>query len=116
MSSVRQESPTTQLVEKAENLASNVLPACLFMVHNTGRCGENNESERARRKHIRDPTFDLVQRHTEARRHNTTLVDAAVEFHDNLAGAVVIDDVEVADVACLVRHDSLRTALWHTKV
>jgi hypothetical protein len=36
-----------------------------------------------------------------ARRHSAALVQAAVELHDDLAGAVVVDELELADVAVL---------------
>ena len=87
------------LVEVAEDLASDMLPASFLMVHDTRRGRQDNESEGTGGKHIGHPTLNLVERDTEARRHHTTLVDTAVQLHDNLASAVVIDDVEVADVA-----------------
>lgn len=41
----------TYLVEVAEDLASDVFPMRLFMVHNARRCRENHETERTSRKH-----------------------------------------------------------------
>jgi hypothetical protein len=38
------------LVEETENLASNVLPAGLLVVHDTGRGGEDNVTELTRGK------------------------------------------------------------------
>lgn len=87
------------LVKVAEDLASDVLPAGLLVVHNTGRGGEDHIAERTGGKHVRDPALDLREGHAEARRDDTALVDAAVELDDNLARAVVIDDLELANVA-----------------
>lgn len=87
------------LVEVAEDLAGNVFSARLLVVHDASRGGEDNVAERTSGKHVGHPALNLVQGDAEARRHNTALVDAAVELHDDLAGAVVVNDVEVANVA-----------------
>lgn len=77
-----------------------MLSASLLVVHDTSRGGEHNVAERTSRKHLGHPALDVAERHAEARRDHTALVDAAVEVHDNLAGAVVVDDLKVTDVAC----------------
>ena len=48
---------------------------------------------------VGDVLLDLAERDVEARRDDTGLVDPAVELDNNLAGAVVVDDLELADVA-----------------
>lgn len=90
---------TMHLVEVAKDLAGNVLPAGLLVVHNTGRGRQDDETERTGGKHARHPTLDLVQRHRVTGRDDTALVDAADELHNNLAITVVIDDLKVTDVA-----------------
>jgi hypothetical protein len=47
-----------------------------------------------------DPRFDLVGLDVETRGDDTRLVETAVQLDDDLARAVVIDDLELADVAC----------------
>ena len=46
-----------------------------------------------------DPVLDLADLDVEAGGDDAGLVEAAVELHDDLAGAVVVDDLELADVA-----------------
>lgn len=87
------------LVKVAEDLAGDVLPAGLLVVHDTGRGGEDHVAKRTGGKHVRDPALDLRKGHAEAGRDDTALVDAAVELDNNLARAVVVDDLEVANVA-----------------
>jgi hypothetical protein len=41
-----------------------------------------------------------LHRDIEARRDDTALVQSANQFHNNLSGAVVIDDLELANVTC----------------
>ena len=50
-----------------------------------------------------DPVLNLADLDVEARGDDTRLVQAAVELDDDLARAVVVDDLEVADVACRAR-------------
>eukprot|EP00438_Fugacium_kawagutii_P023127 Skav201078 [mRNA] locus=scaffold299:3913:4400:+ [translate_table: standard] len=38
------------------------------------------------------------------RRHHTALVDAADELHDNLSCSVVVNDLQVTNVAMLLHH------------
>ena len=87
------------LVEVAEDRAGDVLPAGLLVVHDARRGREHDVAERTRRKHLRDPLLDVDEGHAEAGRDDTALVDAAVQLDDDLVRAVVIDDVEVLNVA-----------------
>lgn len=87
------------LIEVAEDLASNVFSAGLLVIHDTRRGGKNHVAVRTSRKHVRHPALNLGERNAETRRHNPALVDTAIERDNNLASAVVIDNVELADVA-----------------
>jgi hypothetical protein len=95
--------PTTSyscnLVEETQNLSGNVLPAGLLVVHDTGRGGEDNVTELTRRKQLDNPLLHVAELDVVAGRDNTGLVDAAVELDDNLAVAVVVDLLELANVA-----------------
>jgi hypothetical protein len=51
-----------------------------------------------------------LNRDIEARRDDTALVQSANQFHNNLSGAVVIDDFELANVTCTHRMQSLDLA------
>lgn len=87
------------LIEVAKDLASNVFPASLLVVHNTSRGSEHHVTERAGGQHVGDPALDLVQGNAEAGRNHTALVQTAVELDDDLASTVVVDDLKVTDVA-----------------
>ena len=87
------------LVEEAENLASNVLPPGLLVVHDTSRGGENNVTELTRGEQLDDPLLHVAELDVVAGGDDTGLVDAAVELDDDLAVAVVVDLLELANVA-----------------
>jgi hypothetical protein len=76
-----------------------VLPAGLFVVHDTGRRGEDDETELTGGQQLDDPLLHVLQLDVVAGRNDTGLVDAAVELDDDLAVAVVVDLLELADVA-----------------
>jgi hypothetical protein len=76
-----------------------VLPAGLLVVHDTGRRGEDDKTELTRGEQLDDPLLHVLQLDVVAGRDDTGLVDAAVELDDDLAVAVVVDLLELADVA-----------------
>jgi hypothetical protein len=83
-----------------------VLPAGLLVVHDTGRGGEDNVTELTRGQQLDNPLLHVAELDVVAGGDDTSLVDAAVELDDNLAVAVVVDLLELANVA-------LRTELVH---
>lgn len=87
------------LVEETENLSGNVLPAGLLVVHNTGRGGQDDETELTRGEQLDDPLLHVAELDVVAGRDDTGLVDAAVELDDDLAVAVVVNLLELANVA-----------------
>jgi len=87
------------LVEEAKNLASGLPPARLLVRHDTIRRGKNDVSELTRGEEVGDPLLDLVDGDVEAGRDYAALVEAAVKLDDNLAGAVVVDNLELANVS-----------------
>lgn len=91
---------TNRLVEETEDLASNVLSSGLLMVHDTSRGGQDDVTELTRRKQLNDPLLHLLELDVVAGRDAAGLVEAAVELDDNLAVAVVVDLLELSDVAC----------------
>lgn len=91
-----------RLVEVTEDLARYVFPASFLMVHNTRRGGEDHKAERTSWKHCRHPLLHLAQRNGVTWRDNTTLVETANKLDHDLAGAVVINDFKVTNVACIV--------------
>lgn len=106
------------LVEEANDLASNVLATGLLVVHDTSRGGEHDETELTSREQLDNPLLKLSQADVVAGGDDTALVEAtntvsertprrtlfflyspAVELNDDLAAAVVVDLLELADVA-----------------
>jgi hypothetical protein len=65
------------LVEKANDLASNVLATGLLVVHDSSRCGENHVTELTRWKELDDPFLEVTELDVVAGADDTGLVDTA---------------------------------------
>jgi hypothetical protein len=76
-----------------------VLPPGLLVVHNTGRGGKDDLSERTGGQQDVDPVLDGVKGDVESGRDNTSLVQSSVELDNDLSTSVVVDKLELADVA-----------------
>ena len=76
----------------------------LVMVHDALVGGEDEHTELTRGKHGVSEVLELSERQIEARRDDTALVETTVQVDNDLAGARVIDDLELVDVAVLL-HD-----------
>jgi hypothetical protein len=92
------------LVEEANDLAGNVLATGLLVIHNTGGGGQDNVAELTGRQQLDDPLLEVGQADVVAGGDDTGLVETAVELDNNLAGAVVVDLLELANVAVAL-HD-----------
>ncbi|KAL7550383.1 hypothetical protein ACHAWF_013626, partial [Thalassiosira exigua] len=88
-------------IEEPQNLPSRLLPPRLFVGHDPVRRGQNDLPELTGREEVDDPLLDLVDGHVEPGGDDAALVEASVELDDNLLGAVVVDDLEFADVPCV---------------
>jgi hypothetical protein len=95
---------TRRLVEEADDLASDVLATGLLVVHDTSRGGQDNVAELTGRQQLDDPLLEVGKADVVAGRDDTSLVETAVQLNDDLAGAVVIDLLELANVAVTL-HD-----------
>ena len=82
------------------------------MIHDAVRRGHDDVTELARRQQVGDPLLNVVDRHIETRRDDTGLVDAADQIDDDLARAVVVDNLELANVACASTRDGLAICGW----
>lgn len=76
-----------------------MLSTGLLVVHDTSRGGEDDVAELTSRQQLDNPLLELGETDVVAGRDDTSLVETAVELDDNLAGAVVIDLLELANVA-----------------
>lgn len=100
-----------------------MFPASLLVVHDAVRGRQHDEPELPGREQVRDPLLDVIHTHVETRRDNTALVDAPDKVDHNLARAMVVDVLELADVACneqshpkanaRVRNCTLRASILH---
>jgi hypothetical protein len=80
-----------------------VLPTSLLVVHDTGRGGQDNVAELTGGKELDNPLLEVTKTDVVAGADDTGLVEAAVELDNDLAGAVVVDLLELANVACTDR-------------
>lgn len=87
------------LVEEAEDLASDVLAAGLLVVHDTSGGGQDDETELTGREELLNPLLHVLELDVVAGRNDTGLVETAVELDDDLAVAVVVNLLELANVA-----------------
>ena len=92
------------LVEVAKDLATSVSSASLLVVHDPVRGGEDEVPELTRGKNVRDPLIELRELDIEAGGHDTALVESADEGDDDLAAAVVIDNLVLTNVPVGLHH------------
>jgi len=85
---------------QSDDLASNVLATRLLVVHDAGGGGQDDVAELTRRQELRDPLLEVAELDVVAGADAAGLVDAAVELDDDLARTVVVNLLELADVAC----------------
>ena len=66
-----------RLVEETDDLAGNVLPAGLLVVHNTGRGGHDNIAELTSGQELDDPLLEIGKADVVTGADDTNLVDTA---------------------------------------
>lgn len=76
-----------------------MLAAGLLVVHDTSRGGQDEETELTRGQELGGPGLEVTELNGVAGVDDTTLVETAVELNDNLARAVVVNLLELANVA-----------------
>lgn len=69
------------------------------MVHDAGRGGQDNVAELTGGQELDNPLLKIGETDVVAGVDDTGLVEAAVELDNDLAGAVVVDLLELANVA-----------------
>ena len=70
------------------------------MIHDTVRGGEDELAKRTSGQEIGRALLELTGTDVETGRDDTGLVDAAIQLDDDLARAVVVDELEFIDIAC----------------
>lgn len=63
------------LVEEPDDLARNVLPSCLLMIHDTSRGRENKVPELTRRQQLHNPLLHILQLDVVSRADDTGFVE-----------------------------------------
>ena len=69
----------THLVEEPNDLASNVLPSCLFVVHDPRRGCEDDIAELTRRQELDDPLLKFPYADVVAGGNDTSLVESTLK-------------------------------------
>lgn len=90
------------LVEETDELSSSVLTTSLLVGHDTVRGGEDEGTELTGRKELVGPLLNVVEGAVEAGRDDTRLVQATQKVDDDLARAMVIDNLELSNVTVLL--------------
>ena len=76
-----------------------MLPTGLLVVHDTSGGGQDDETELTGGKELLHPLLHVLKLDVVARGDDTSLVEAAVKLDDDLAVAVVVNLLELANVA-----------------
>lgn len=71
------------------------------MGHDAHGGSQNNVAELAGWEEVDDPLLDLVLGNIESGADNAALVEASRELNYDLAGPVIVNDLEFSDVSCL---------------
>lgn len=81
-----------------------MLSTGLVVIHNSISGGEHDVTETTGRKDILNPLLNVLDRDVEAGGDNTALVKSANKLHNDLAGAVVVDDLELTNITILLHN------------
>ena len=92
-------------VEETEDFATDMLGTSLVVVHDALVGREDENTELTGRKDSVGEVLELSEGKIEAGGDDTALVEATVEVDNDLAGALIINDLELVDVAVLL-HDT----------
>eukprot|EP00657_Telonema_sp_P-1_P003994 TRINITY_DN1924_c0_g1_i6.p1 TRINITY_DN1924_c0_g1~~TRINITY_DN1924_c0_g1_i6.p1 ORF type:complete len:170 (-),score=43.73 TRINITY_DN1924_c0_g1_i6:130-639(-) len=93
-----------RLEEVSKDLSSDLLALGLVVIHDALRSCEHNVPELTGWEKVGDPLLVGGGGHVESGGDNTTLVDTPGEVDYNLAGTVVVDNLELTNVTVLHHH------------
>ena len=88
------------LVEESQYFSSRLFASGFFMGHDPVGGTDENVTKLTGRKKIDNPLLNLIDLDIETGTDNTTFIDASSQFHNNLAGSVVVNDLEFSNVTC----------------
>ena len=69
------------------------------MIDDARRCGQDNMTELTTRQKVNNLLFNVQDLDVKAGRNNATLVNASKQANNNLAAAVVVDNLKFADIS-----------------
>lgn len=91
------------LVKESKDLASSLLSTSFVVVHDAISGGEHNVSKATSWEHVLHPLLYLMNGAIKAGGDHTTLVDTADQVYNNLAVAVIIENLEFTNVALIFK-------------
>merc|ERR1719373_1503157 len=94
--------PAAASEEEPNDLPTGVLAAGLLVIHDAVGRREDQVAELTGWQKVARQLLDVAEGDVEARRDDAALVDAAHQVDDDLACAVVVHNLQVADVAVLL--------------
>lgn len=92
------------LVNETQDLTGNVLSSGLLVVHDTSRGSQDNVTKLSGGQQVVSPSLNVANLDVESGGDDTTLVQSTVQLNDDLAGSVVVNVLELTDVAMLLHH------------
>ena len=70
------------------------------MGHDPVGSTDKNVTELTRRKKIDNPLLDFIDLDIETGTNHTAFIDTSIQFHNNLARSVIINDLKFSNVTC----------------
>lgn len=89
------------LIEITEDFTTGVLSTALLVIHDTVRGSKNDVTEGTGGEEVGNPLLDIGKGNVETGRDDTALVEATDEVDDDLARALIINDLELTNVTVL---------------
>lgn len=92
------------LEEETKDFASQMFSPGLLVIHNAAGCGQYDIAELTRGQQIVGPLLNVVDGHIKAWRDDAAFVQTSSEVDNNLARAMIVNDLELANVSVLHHH------------
>jgi hypothetical protein len=90
------------LIEESHDLASSAFVLGLVVVEDSLGGREYQVSKLTRGENVCGPAFEVAEGNVESGRDDSTLIDSAEQFDNDLARAMIVDHFKFADVAALL--------------
>jgi hypothetical protein len=87
------------LIKETKDLSTSLFATGFFVVHDTSRGGQDDETELTRWQQVVDPCFDIFLFHVESWRNNTAFVQTTNQLDNNLSGTMIINDFKFTNIS-----------------